>query len=64
MKDPIVEEVRKLRMEHTRKFRGDLAAICADLISLQNSSGHKVVRLDPRKSELPKGSGRRARPLS
>src|SRR2546426_515252 len=29
MKDPIVEEVRKHRMEHTRKFDGDLSAICA-----------------------------------
>ena len=46
MKDPIVEEVRKHRMEHTRKFKGNLAAICA------SSSRHpaeppdsKVVRL-------------------
>ncbi len=29
MRNPIVEEVRKHRMEHTRKFRGDLSAICA-----------------------------------
>ena len=45
MKDPIVEEVRKHRMEHTRKFGGDLAAICADLRAIQAASGHKVVRL-------------------
>jgi hypothetical protein len=51
MKDPIVEEVRKYRMEHTRKFRADLAAICADLRSIQNESGHEVVRLPPRKPE-------------
>jgi len=38
MKDPIVEEVRKNRMEHTRKFRGDLSAICADLRSVQKVS--------------------------
>ena len=48
MKDPIVEEVRKYRMEHTRKFGGDLAAICADLRRIQNASGHKVVRLKSR----------------
>jgi hypothetical protein len=51
MKDPIVEEVRKYRMEHTRKFRGDLAEICADLRSIQIDSGHQVVRLPPRKLE-------------
>jgi hypothetical protein len=49
MRDPIVEEVRKYRMEHTRKFRGDLTAICADLRSIQNASGHEVVRLPPRR---------------
>jgi hypothetical protein len=59
MKDPIVEEVRKYRMEHTRKFRGDLAAICADLRSIQSESGHKVVRLQPRKPEpLHRASGK------
>ena len=31
MKDPIVEEVRRHRATHTRRFRGDLAVICADL---------------------------------
>ena len=45
MKDPIVEEVRKHRMEHTQEFNGDLAAICADLRKTQSTSGHKVVRL-------------------
>jgi hypothetical protein len=49
MKDPIVEEVRKHRMEHTRKFGGDLSAIFADLRSTQIVSGHKVVRLAPKK---------------
>jgi len=28
MKDPIVRQVREHRMEHARKFRGDLAVIC------------------------------------
>ena len=26
--DPIVEEIRKIRREHTDKFGGDLHAIC------------------------------------
>ena len=51
MRDPIVEEVRKHRMEHTRKFGGDLTAICADLRTIQATSGHEVVRLAPRKKE-------------
>lgn len=59
MKDPIVEEVRKHRMEHTRKFKGDFSAICADLRSIQAASGHKVVRLAPRKLEPTKASSRR-----
>ena len=54
MKDPIVEEVRNYRMEHTRKFQGDLSAICADLRYIQIASGHKVVRLAPRKLDRPK----------
>lgn len=49
MKDPIVEEVRKYRMEHTKKFNADLASICEDLRSTQKDSGHKVVRLPARK---------------
>jgi hypothetical protein len=54
MKDPIVEEVRKYRMEHTQKFQGDLSAICADLRNVQIASGHKIVRLAPRKLERPR----------
>jgi hypothetical protein len=58
MRDPIVEEVRKHRMEHTRKFGGDLVAICADLRAVQKASGHEVVRLAPRRrppAEAPAG---------
>lgn len=59
MKDPIVEEVRQHRMEHTQKFRGDLSAICADLRSVQIESGHKIVRLAPAKPAPTKGWSRR-----
>ena len=59
MRDPIVEEVRKYRMEHTRKFKGDLSAICADLRSVQTASGHKIVRLPPRRMEPTKAFRRR-----
>ena len=47
MKDPIVEEVRKYRMEHTRKFGGNLEAICADLDARQRAAGRVAVRLTP-----------------
>lgn len=59
MKDPIVEEVRKHRMEHTKKFGGDFAAICADLRSIQAESGHQVIRLAPRKLEPTRRSNGR-----
>ena len=58
MKDPIVDEVRKHRMEHTQKFQGDLSAICADFQAIQSSSGHKIVRLSPRKSTPAKVSNK------
>lgn len=64
MKDPIVEEVRKHRAEHTRRFGGDLAAICADLRSIQSASGHEVVRLAPRKLKPTSPSTRQGRPHS
>jgi hypothetical protein len=62
MKDPIVAEVRKHRMEHTGKFGGKLAAICADLGAIQKASGHEVVRLAPKKLEPAKTSSRRGKP--
>lgn len=49
MKDPIVEEVRRARMEHTQKFHGDLAAIFEDLRAMQKASGLKFVRRPPRR---------------
>jgi hypothetical protein len=61
MRDPIVEEVRKYRMEHTRKFHGDLSAICNDLRAIQAASGHEVVRLAPRRLEPTKASSRSGR---
>jgi hypothetical protein len=48
MKDPIVEEVRRHRMEHTRKFGGDLNRIYEDLRRIQQESGCKVVSRPPK----------------
>ena len=35
MKDPFVSEIRKYRMEHTKKFNSDIHAICKDLCDYQ-----------------------------
>ncbi len=48
MIDPIVEEVRRHRMEHTRKFGGDLNLIYEDLRRIQRESGCQVVRRPPK----------------
>jgi hypothetical protein len=48
MSDPIVEEVRRHRMEHTRKFDGDLKRICEDFRRIQRESGCQVVRRPPK----------------
>lgn len=48
MNDPIVEEVRRYRMEHTRKFGGDLHLICEDFRRIERKSGCRVVLLSPK----------------
>ena len=48
MNDPIVEEVRRHRMEHTRKFGGNLKLICDDLRRIQRETGCPVVRRPPK----------------
>ena len=47
-KDPIVEEIRKLRELHAAKFNHDLGAICADLKEKEKDCGHRVVSLPPK----------------
>jgi hypothetical protein len=49
MNDPIVDEVRHARMEHTQKFNYDLTSICQDLRSIQSKCGHKIVNLAPKR---------------
>ncbi len=48
MKDPIVEEIRKIRHDHEQRFGLDLHAICEDLRKLEKTCGHRVVCLRPR----------------
>ncbi len=49
MKDPIVEEVRKYRMEHTRRFGGNLHQICEDLRKTDETLRDRLVKRKPRK---------------
>ncbi len=58
MKDPYVDEVRKHRMEHTRQFNSDLHLICEDLRKFESAFGERVVRLEPRRIQPPRESGR------
>jgi len=48
MIDPIVEEVRRHRMEHTQKFGGDLDRIWEDLRRIQQEAGDEVVSRPPK----------------
>ncbi len=50
-KDPIIEEVRKVREQHAARFDYNLAAICNDLREEQERSGRKFVRLQPQKPQ-------------
>ncbi len=51
MKDPLVDEVRKVRHEHAAKFNFDLHAICEDFKKIEKECGHPVVTLPPKKRE-------------
>jgi hypothetical protein len=48
-RDPIVEEVRRLRQQYAAQFNHDLKAICRDLRERQKRSGRKIVSLPPRR---------------
>ena len=42
-KDPIVEEIRKIREERARKLNFDIRAIVADAQKRQTDSGRRIV---------------------
>ena len=47
-KDPIVEEVRKSRDAHAKKFNYDLQAIFEELKKQEKASGRQFVSLPPK----------------
>ena len=48
IKDPIVEEIHKLRREHAAKFNFDVAAICADYRKREKHSKLNLVSCTPK----------------
>jgi len=48
MKDPIIEEVRRIRDEHSKLFDYDLDKICEDYKSSQKKLKNRLVRLKPK----------------
>jgi hypothetical protein len=56
MNDPIVDEIRRCRMEHTRKFGGSLNVICEDLRRIQRESDCQVVHRSPKLLSPTKGN--------
>lgn len=50
MKDPIIDEIRKCRDEHAKKFNYDLKLICADLRKKQAARGENAVDLSSNSS--------------
>ena len=51
-KDPVVEEIHRIRDEQAKKFNYDLHSICEDARAKQMSAGHKVVSRSPKKPSV------------
>ncbi len=56
IRDPIVEEIRQYRQEHSAKYGYDLKKICEALRSRQSESKKKVVSRGPRLAKQADGS--------
>ena len=56
IKDPIVEEIHKIRHEHAAKFNFDVAAICADYRKREKQSKLHLVSRSPRQPLRQTGS--------
>ncbi len=60
MKDPFVEEIRNIRMEHTQAFQSDLRKISEDLKAYEKSLGGRMVHLEPKRRSPTKPSSEHA----
>ena len=55
-RDPIVEEIRKIREAHAARFNYDVRAIAEDLMKRQDEGNRQIVSFSPRRpttSEQP-----------
>lgn len=59
--DPIVEEVRKIRNEHAKKFNYDLKAIAADLKRQQKPASGSLSRSSPKSRPCCQGQSSKRR---
>jgi hypothetical protein len=50
--DPIVDEVHQAREAISKRFNGDLSAICEDARRRQSASGRKTRRLSPHQAPV------------
>ena len=54
--DPIVDEIRRIRQQHTDQFNSDLHAICDDIRRLERESGREYVCYPPRRIQVVSAS--------
>ena len=60
--DPVVDAVRKVRDAHAAQFDYDLQAIYRALKEEETRSGHKFVRLPPKRTETDQSPHPRSEP--
>jgi hypothetical protein len=53
-RDPIVEEIHKIREEYARQFDFDIDAICNDIQLKQAESGRELISFPARKPKVEK----------
>ena len=68
-RDPIVEEVRRVREEYAARYHYDIKAICRAARESEKKSDHEIVSLSPRpvpcRARQPMGSrAGRGRPIN
>jgi hypothetical protein len=56
IEDPIVNEVRKARDNHAKKFNYDLTKIYKDIRKSQRKHNRKLVNLNPKRYLAPTGT--------
>lgn len=49
--DPIVAEVRQIRLSHAQQFKYDLELIVKDLKAQERASGRSYISLPPRRNK-------------